>query len=209
MIILKNLVNKIAVFAPCKCGSTSLEAAFLRLPRPLNPLLKKREKSAISDEIILEPYSKIYLLTRQIEHWYRSGWYMGMIANYYGNKRRFGTWTPKRQTFLQHLETVEYYTKIATDLAKDNNLSELNDVFPGMEQYFNHCIFSPAWIYKHKMKEDPKVELISLQDTENTVKALKEISPRLKLLHLNKSQNSPHNINREETNKILDIINSI
>jgi len=209
VIILKNQVNKIAVFAPCKCGSTSLETAFMGLPRPLRPLVKKSEKSAISDEIILEPYSKIYLFTRQIEHWYRSGWHMGMIANAYGNKVRFGKYKPKRQTFLQHLEIVKHYTKIATDLANDNNLIELGVQFPGMEQYFNHCIFSPTWIYKHKLKEDPKVELISLQDTENLVKALKEISPHLRLLHSNKSSNSPYDINREETGKILDIINTI
>jgi len=209
VIILKNQVNKIAVFAPCKCGSTSLEDAYMRLPRPLNPVVKKRAKSTISDEIILKSYSKIYLLTRQTDHWYRSGWYMGMVANAYENKRRFGKWIPGLQTFLQHLKIVEQYTKIATDLAKDNNLLELGGQFPGMEQYFEHCIFSPAWIYKHKLKEDPKVELILLQDTENTVKALKEISPHLQLLHSNKSVTSPYNINREETSKILDIINSI
>ena len=207
MIILKNMKTKVAVLAPCKNGSTSIESAYKEL---LSTYEKKHECKAKSLEVFehldLTKYKKIYLLTRPFHDWYLSGYHMKVTL--YANE------FPKPPAnFEQHLLEVKRFYQRCKETA---HIEDRTVMFKDWNtQWLGHCAMNSKWIHKYVLHNSLHVEYVDISNTEKFQSTLEKIHSKLKVLHLNKTQNVCTKCNREvdtiedQTDLVQELINTI
>ena len=207
MILLKNMKTKVAMLAPCKNGSTSIESAWRSL---LSNYEKKHEckiKNLYThDQINLTKYKKIYLLTRPVHDWYLSGYRMGIKL--YPNE------FPKPpENFEQHLLEVKKFYQQSRETA---HLEDRTVMFKNWNpQWVAHCAMNSKWIHKYVLQNSPHVEYININNTEKFQSTIEKIHPKLKVLHINKTSTACTKCNREfdavedQLDLVREIINTI
>ena len=171
--------TKVAILAPCKNGSTSIESAYKGL---LNDYQKKHECKIktlmVHDRLNLTKYKKIYLLTRPAHDWYSSGY--RMKVKLYADK------FPKPPAnFEQHLLEVKRFYQRCKETA---HIEDRNVMFEDWNtQWLGHCAMNSKWIHKYVLNNSKHVEYVDISNTEKFQSTLEKIHPKLKLLHLNKT----------------------
>lgn len=199
--------TKVAVLAPCKNGSTSIESAHKEL---LGDYEKKHECKAktlaVFEHLDLTKYKKIYLLTRPFHDWYLSGYHMKVKL--YADK------FPKPPAnFEQHLlEVKRFYQRCKETAHTEDRTVMLED---WNTQWLSHCAMNSKWIHKYVLNNSPHVEYVDISNTEKFQSTLEKIHSKLKVLHLNKTQNVYTKCNREfdnvedQTDLVQEVINTI
>ncbi|MDB4330962.1 hypothetical protein N9993_00295 [bacterium] len=207
MIILKNMKTKVAMLAPCKNGSTSIESAWIEL---LSDYAKKHECKIKNhypyNRLNLTKYKKIYLLTRPDYEWYLSGYRM--------NIKLYADEFPKPPAnFEQHLlEVKRFYQRCKETAHLDDRTVRLDGWNP---QWLGHCAMNSKWIHKYVLDNSPHVEYIDINNTEKFQSTLEKIHPKLKVLHINKTSSVCSKCNREfdkiedQTDLVKEIINTV
>lgn len=207
MIILKNMKTKVAMLAPCKNGSTSIESAW---KDQLSDYERKHECKIKNDriwgQINLTKYKKIYLLTRPANEWYLSGYRMNITL--YANE------FPKPPAnFEQHLLEVKRFYQYAKETAhiKDRTVM-FEDWNP---QWLTHCAMNSKWLHKYVLHDSPHVEYVDINNSKKFQSTIEKIHPKLKVLHLNKTRDAYFESKREfeavedQTDLVREIINTI
>ena len=207
MIILKNMKTKVAMLAPCKNGSTSIESA---RAFQLSNYEKKHEckiKNLYAhDQLNLAKYKKIYLLTRPDHDWYLSGYRMNITL--------YADEFPKPPAnFEQHLLEVKRFYQYAKETA---HIEDRTVMFEDWNtQWLSHCVMNSKWLHKYVLHNSPHVEYVDINNTEKFQSTLKKIHPKLKVLHINKTLSACSKCNREfdeiedQTDLVREIINTI
>ena len=181
MIILKNMKTKVAVLAPCKNGSTSIESAYKEL---LSTYEKNYECKAkpltVFEHLDLTKYKKIYLLTRPVHDWYLSGYRM--------NVRLYADEFPKPPAnFEQHLLEVKKFYQQSNETA---HIKDRTVMFKDWNTHWlSHCAMNSKWIHKHVLHNSLHVEYVDISNTKKFESTLEKIHFKLKVLHLNKTIN--------------------
>lgn len=208
MIILKNMKTKVAMLAPCKNGSTSIESAW---KGRLSDYEKKHEcrikNLYVHDRLNLAKYKKIYLLTRPFHDWYLSGYHMKVTL--YANDK-----FPKPPAnFEQHLLEVKRFYQRCKETA---HIEDRTVMFKDWNtQWLGHCAMNSKWIHKYVLDNSPRVEYIDINNTEKFQSTLKKIHPKLKVLHLNKTIDVYFTHRRkyeqveDQTDLVQELINTI
>lgn len=207
MIILKNMKTKVAMLAPCKNGSTSIESAYKEL---LNDYQKKHECKLKTlyyhEQLDLTKYKKIYLLTRPVHDWYLSGYRM--------NIKLYADKFPKPPAnFEQHLLEVKRFYQHHNETA---HIEDRTAMFKDWNtQWLGHCAMNSKWIHKYVLDNSPHVEYIDINNIIKFAITLEKIHPKLKVLHLNKTTEvySERNCELEEVEEqpslVQELINTI
>ena len=207
MILLKNMKTKVAMLAPCKNGSTSIESAWQEL---LSDYEKKHEckiKNLYAhDQIDLTKYKKIYLLTRPVHDWYLSGYHMKV--------KLYADEFPKPPAnFEQHLLEVKRFYQRCKETA---HIEDRTVMFKDWNtQWLSHCAMNSKWIHKYVLNNSLHVEYVDISNTEKFQSTLEKIHFKLKVLHLNKTINVCSKCNREfdkvedQTFLVQELINTI
>ena len=207
MIILKNMKTKVAVLAPCKNGTTSIESAYKELLSDYEKNYECKAKPlAVFEHLDLTKYKKIYLLTRPFHDWYLSGYHMKVKL--YADK------FPKPPAnFEQHLlEVKRFYQRCKETAHIEDRTVMLQD---WNTQWLSHCAMNSKWIHKYVLNNSKHVEYVDISNTEKFQSTLEKIHSKLKVLHLNKTQNVYTKCNREfdnvedQTDLVREIINTI
>jgi hypothetical protein len=199
--------TKVAMLAPCKNGSTSIESAWRSL---LSNYEKKHEckiKNLYThDQINLTKYKKIYLLTRPMHDWYLSGYRMSI-------KLYVNEFPKPPENFEQHLLEVKKFYQQSNETA---HIEDRTVMFKDWNtQWLSHCAMNSKWIHKYVLHNSPHVEYIDIENNEMFQSTIEKIHPKLKVLHINKTQNVCTKCNREfdtiedQTDLVREIINTI
>lgn len=181
--------TKVAILAPCKNGSTSIESAYKEL---LNAYERKRECKIktlmVHDRLDLTKYKKIYLLTRPAHDWYSSGYHMKV--------KLYADEFPKPPAnFEQHLLEVKRFYQHCKETAHiEDRTVMLKD---WNTQWLGHCAMNSKWIHKYVLNNSQHVEYVDIRNTEKFQSTLEKIHFKLKVLHLNKKINVCSKCNRE------------
>ena len=208
MIILKNMKTKVAVLAPCKNGSTSIESAYKELLSEYEKNYECKVKTvAVFEHLDLTKYKKIYLLTRPFHDWYLSGYHM-KVTLYADDK------FPKPPAnFEQHLlEVKRFYQRCKETAHIEDRTVMLQD---WNTQWLGHCAMNSKWIHKYVLDNSPRVEYIDINNTEKFQSALTKIHRKLKVLHLNKTIDVYFKHRRkyeqveDQTDLVQELINTI
>ena len=189
MIILKNMKTKVAVLAPCKNGSTSIESAYKELLSTYEKNYECKAKPlAVFEHLDLTKYKKIYLLTRPFHDWYLSGY--RMKVKLYADK------FPKPPAnFVQHLlEVKRFYQRCKETEHIEDRTVMLED---WNIQWLGHCAMNSKWIHKYVLNNSPHVEYVDINNIIKFAITLEKIHPKLKVLHLNKTIDVCSKCNRE------------
>ena len=189
MIILKNMKTKVAVLAPCKNGSTSIESAYKEL---LSDYERKHECKAkdleVFEHLDLTKYKKIYLLTRPVHDWYLSGYRM--------NVRLYSDEFPKPPAnFEEHLLEVKRFYQRCKETAHTKDRTVMLENWN--TQWLGHCAMNSKWIHKYVLNNSQHVEYVDINNIIKFAITLEKIHPKLKVLHLNKTINVCSKCNRE------------
>ena len=207
MIILKNMKTKVAVLAPCKNGTTSIESAYKELLSDYEKNYECKAKPlAVFEHLDLTKYKKIYLLTRPFHDWYLSGYHMKVKL--YADK------FPKPPAnFEQHLlEVKRFYQRCKETAHIEDRTVMLQD---WNTQWLSHCAMNSKWIHKHVLHNSRLVEYVDISNTEKFHSTLKKIHSKLKVLHLNKTidvyfkQNRKYEQVEDQTDLVQELINTI
>ena len=207
MIILKNMKTKVAILAPCKNGSTSIESAWAGLlsdyEKRANCKIKNLE---IQEQVNLTKYKKIYLLTRPDHEWYLSGYRMNIPL--YPDEL-----PDPPQNFKQHLLEVKKFYQQSRETA---HLEDRTVMFKNWNpQWVGHCAMNSKWIHKYVLDNSPRVEYIDINNTEKFQSVLTKIHRKLKVLHINKTLTACTKCNRkfdaveDQPDLVREIINTI
>ena len=171
--------TKVAILAPCKNGSTSIESAYKGL---LNTYERKRECKIktlmVHDRLDLTKYKKIYLLTRPAHDWYSSGYHMKV--------KLYADEFPKPPAnFEQHLLEIKRFYQRCKETAhiEDRNVMLHN----WNTQWLGHCAMNSKWIHKYVLNNSQHVEYVDINNIIKFAITLEKIHPKLKVLHLNKT----------------------
>lgn len=208
MIILKNMKTKVAVLAPCKNGSTSIESAYKELLSEYEKNYECKVKTvAVFEHLDLTKYKKIYLLTRPFHDWYLSGYHM-KVTLYADDK------FPKPPAnFEQHLlEVKRFYQRCKETAHIEDRTVMLQD---WNTQWLGHCAMNSKWIHKYVLNNSKHVEYVDINKIFKFAMALEKIHPKLKVLHLNKTtdvyfkQRRKYEQVEDQTDLVQELINTI
>ena len=207
MILLKNMKTKVAMLAPCKNGSTSIESAWQELLSNYEKKHKCKIKNIeIQEQINLTKYKKIYLLTRPVHDWYLSGYRMGI-------KLDPNEFPKPPENFEQHLLEVKKFYQQSNETA---HIEDRTVMFKNWNpQWVAHCAMNSKWIHKYVLNNSKHVEYVDINKIFKFAMALEKIHPKLKVLHLNKTtdvyfkQRRKYEQVEDQTDLVQELINTI
>lgn len=156
------------VIAPCKCASSSFSKILRKVGLHISPIVDWSFRDS----------KKIYLLYRNPEQWYKSGYKFTFTEGF--QKVSQGFIVPN---FDQHIDLVTKWTK---EYKKHRDKVKATEAIGNVtEQWINHCCISPNfiyyfWCYGNSMRN--KVEFVNIDNDKQHKRLLRMINPNIRKL---------------------------